>query len=190
MTTNKRLIDSLWCEIHTQYSEPHRDYHTLKHLEQIYKELEALTLDPIVEFTIFYHDIIYDVEKNSNEEQSALLASKRLKELKVERSLINDVTQLILLSKQHEPTDIQKYQLFLDADMTILGSSPAAYEQYTQSIRKEYSIYSDNTYNHGRRKVLLHFLKKSKLYQSEYFYHKYEEQAQKNILTEYHQIRV
>lgn len=189
-STNEQLIDSLWSEIHTQYSEPYRHYHTLKHLEYIYKELAGITLDPIVEFTIFYHDIIYDVQKSNNEEESALFASKRLEALGVEKKLINDVSQLILLSKKHGSINIESYKLFLDADIAILGTAPFVYKQYIQSLRKEYSIYDDTIYNNGRKKVLSHFLEKPKLYQSEYFYKQYEEQARTNILTEYHQIRV
>jgi len=186
---NNKLIDSLWREIHTKYSEPHR-YYPLKHLEHIYKELATLTLNPPIEFAIFYHDIIYDVEKNNNEEESAFLASKRLERLGVKEERIKDVYELILLSKKHEPTDIESYKLFLDADIAILGASPSNYEKYIQNIRKEYCIYDDTIYNNGRKKVLSHFLEKSKLYQSDYFYNKYEEQARTNILTEYHQIRV
>ena len=189
-SSNEKLIDSLWREIHRKYSEPHRYYHTLKHLEQIYKELEGLTLNPVIEFAIFYHDVIYDVEKNNNEEESALLTCKRLEALGVKKKLINDVSQLIILSKKHEPTPVEDYKLFLDADIGILGASPSDYEKYIQNIQKEYCIYDESTYNNGRKKVLSHFLEKSRLYQSEYFNNKYEEPARTNILTEYHQIRV
>lgn len=187
-TTDEKLIGSLWHEIHTQYSEPHRHYHTLKHLEYLYKELEMVTLTPVVEFGIFYHDIIYDVAKQDNEEQSAIYAQKRLKALTLPEELIEDITQLILLSKSHHSTPINNAKLFLDADISILGTSPSVYEQYTQNIRKEYHIYDDATYKDGRIKVLAHFLEKPRLYQSKHFYHRYEEQARSNILKEYHQI--
>ncbi|MBU1667954.1 hypothetical protein KKC13_06005 [bacterium] len=189
-STNEKLINSLWREIHTEYTEPHRHYHTLKHLEHIYKELEGLALNPLIEFAIFYHDIVYNVEKNNNEEESALLACKRLNTLGVKEGFRNDVSQLILLSKRHEPTAVENYKLFLDADIGILGASPSDYERYIQNIRKEYCIYAESTYNNGRKKVLSHFLEKPRLYQSDYFYNRYEEQARTNILTEYHQIRV
>jgi predicted metal-dependent HD superfamily phosphohydrolase len=184
-TTDEKLIDSLWRGIHTQYSEPHRHYHTLKHLEHLYKELEMVALNPVLEFAIFYHDIIYDVSKQDNEEQSAIYAQKRLKALMLPEELIEDITQLILLSKSHNITPIENAKLFLDADISILGASPSAYEQYTQKIRKEYRIYDDATYKSGRTNVLANFLEKPRLYQSDYFYHQYEAQARNNIVKEY-----
>ncbi len=71
---DKALISSLWQEIQLVYSKPTRHYHTLKHLEEIYKELQSFNLTPLLEFAIFYHDIVYDVKRDDNEEQSALLA--------------------------------------------------------------------------------------------------------------------
>jgi predicted metal-dependent HD superfamily phosphohydrolase len=50
----------------------------LVHLENIYEEFQPLTLNPIIEFSIFYHDIIYDVKNKNNEEESAFLAKKGL----------------------------------------------------------------------------------------------------------------
>jgi len=72
------LISSLWEEIRISHSQPIRYYHTLKHLEHIYKEFQSFKLTPLLEFAIFYHDIIYDVKRDDNEAQSALLAKKRL----------------------------------------------------------------------------------------------------------------
>ena len=38
---DKALISLLWQEIQLAYSKPTRYYHTLKHLEEIYKELQS-----------------------------------------------------------------------------------------------------------------------------------------------------
>ena len=46
-------------------------------------------------------------------------------------------------------------QIFLDLDMSIVGSEPAVYQEYSQNIRKEYSHFSDEDYRKGRS----HFLK-------------------------------
>ena len=86
---DKALISSLWQEIQLVYSKPTRHYHTLKHLEEIYKELQSFNLTPLLEFAIFYHDIVYDVKRDDNEEQSALLAKKRLEELSVPSRFLN-----------------------------------------------------------------------------------------------------
>ena len=77
------LISLLWQEIRVAYYNPMRYYHTLKHLEHIYKELHSFRVNPLIEFAIFYHDIIYDATRDDNEDQSALLAKERLEELNV-----------------------------------------------------------------------------------------------------------
>ena len=50
---DEELIAELWQEIKTAHSEPIRYYHTLEHLEHIYKELGPFELNPLLEFAIF-----------------------------------------------------------------------------------------------------------------------------------------
>ena len=178
------LISLLWQEIRVAYSNPMRYYHTLKHLEDIYKELHSFRVNPLIEFAISYHDIIYDIKRDDNEEQSALLAKKRLEELNVPSTLIEEVSQLIIETKTHKDS-FEMNALFLDADLSILGSSQKRYKEYLQNVRKEYAFYDDSTYFCGRKKVLEMFLDKEKIYGSKYFYDKYEERARENILMEY-----
>ena len=182
---DKKLIDTLWKEIEKRHSEPTRYYHTLKHLEHIYAELPKQ--DIVTEFAIFYHDIVYDASKNNNEEESAKLCEERLSLLGVSQKLITDTTQLINETKTHESSS-KTNALFLDADLAILGSPKNIYQSYIENIRKEYALYDDATYNKGRRKALKHFLEKPNLYQSAYFYNKYEKQGQQNIIIEYNSL--
>jgi len=182
-TSDKELSKNLWIEIKTSYSDPNRYYHTLKHLEYIYTSLENIEIDSVIEFSIFYHDIIYDVKKNNNEEKSAFLAKKRLAELNVSQKIQNEVFELILKTKTHQTTS-QKDSLFLDADLTILASPKKIYQNYIYNIRKEYTLYSDKVYNNGRKEVLKFFLKQERLYSSDYFHRRYEKIARKNLESE------
>ncbi len=180
-SNDKELISKLWQEIEEAYSKKNRHYHTLKHLEYIYSELPKL--DVVTEFAIFYHDIIYDVTRTDNEEQSALFCKERLANLCVEPSIIKDVVTLINETKTHNPSTTRN-TLFLDADLSILGGGADRYISYTKQIRKEYSIFSQSDYYIGRKKVLKHFLAKEKIYHSDYFYNKYETIARENIKKE------
>ena len=180
-TSKRELISKLWSEIEKAHTTPTRHYHTFKHLEQIYRALPTLTI--LYEFAIFYHDIVYDVSSKDNEEQSALLCEKRLKYLGVSSEFRNQVTQLIRETKTHVASS-KTNALFLDADLAILGSTWKSYKKYFQNVRKEYTVYSDDIYNVGRKKVLKQFLKKKRIYINDYFYERYEEQARKNIEQE------
>ena len=185
---NKTLINSHYKEILLAHTNTKRHYHTLKHLETLFKEFAPFMLDDealcVIGFTIFYHDSIYNVTSQNNETQSAVLAKKRLLELGVSLGIIKQVVELILLTKTHPISQKKLYNLFLDADLSILGSSAKRYKSYLQEIRKEYAIYDDKHYKKGRILVLEHFLKKEKLFQTDFFYEKYEKIAQKNIQNE------
>ena len=178
---NEELIDELWEEIETEHSKKTRHYHTLQHLENIYRELEKVKITALLEFTIFYHDIVYDASRNDNEEESAKLCKQRLLQLNLPMKLIKEITQLINETRTHK-TSSQTNALFLDADLAILGSSN--YEQYTKNVRQEYSVYDDATYLTGRKKVLKMFLDKKRIYMSKYFYEQYENKARKNLEQE------
>ena len=164
-TIDNKQIEILWNEIFISYSNKSRYYHTFAHLEAIYNQLKPFQLTPTTEFSIFYHDVVYDIQERDNEEKSALLATQRLKELGVASEVRKKVSKLIIETKKQEGSSFDN-ALFLDADISILGSKLEVYKIYMQNIRKEYSIYSDKEYREGRKEVLKRFLKKERLYLS------------------------
>ncbi len=140
-----------------------------------------------MEFAIFYHDIVYDVLKDDNEEKSAELAKNQLSILGVKKETIEKVYKLIIETKTHQSSSIQN-ELFLDADIAILGCNKKNYKNYTSQIRKEYAVYSDASYNKGRKKILNSFLEKDTIYKSDHFHNKYEKQAKENMFIEYNSL--
>ncbi len=92
-TTDKKCIETLWSEVSISYSIEIRYYHTLSHLETIYNQLKPFQLTPTIEFSIFYHDIVYNIQERDNEEKSAILAKKRLKQLYVEDEVIKKLSR-------------------------------------------------------------------------------------------------
>ena len=177
----------LWQEIERQYSEPSRHYHTLLHLQNLISELLPVQSRfkhwNVVVFAVVYHDIIYKASTSNNEEKSAELAIKRLGEIAVPEDSVDRCKKFILATKRHQQVD-DEIDLFTDADLAILGSSPDSYRTYTNQIRKEYSIYPDLLYKPGRKKVLLHFLGMPTIYKTSFFREKYEEQARRNLEDE------
>jgi predicted metal-dependent HD superfamily phosphohydrolase len=135
-------------------------------------------------FALFYHDAIYNVLKQDNEEKSALLAERRMKEINVPAEIVSKCVAIIRATKLHEQDEDEDINLFTDADLSVLGSDEAGYKAYAASIRKEYSIYPDLVYNAGRKKVLGHFLGMSSIYKTTFFRGRYEEQARANLQRE------
>jgi len=181
-------IETLWNEILERYSESHRRYHTLKHLEHLFELLQELKWEvknwDAICFSVFYHDVIYDPAKATNEEDSAQLAELRMLELGIGRKLIDEVIALILATKSHEAKENQDAKLLLDADLTILGENEQRYDLYAQMIREEFAIYPDELYVPGRIRVVEHFLSKPTIYQTEGFRRRFEKSARKNLERE------
>lgn len=178
----------LWDEIEKSYTAKKRYYHNQSHLENLLKELtsikESIEDWDCVIFSIAYHDIVYNTLQKDNEEQSAALAEQRLTEIAFPPDRINKCVQQILATKGHTVSDNQDTNFFTDADLSILGASWEVYEAYFKSIRKEYSYYPDLLYNPGRKKVLQHFLSMDKIFKTDKFFSRYEEQARKNLSAE------
>ncbi|MCW3161267.1 HD domain-containing protein [Chryseobacterium oryctis] len=187
-TQDKNLVESLWLEIEAKYSEKGRHYHNLQHLENMSLELENVKSNIVnstnISFSIFYHDIIYNVSSKSNEEKSADFATERLQKLNVNPSDIENVYYQILATKAHQKSEDNDVNYLLDADLSVLGQDKAIYYDYTQKIRKEYSIYPDILYKPGRKKVLKHFLELESIFKTDYFKEKYEKQAKENLRFE------
>ncbi|MBB1192845.1 hypothetical protein DNC80_04085, partial [Flavobacterium sp. SOK18b] len=83
-TDDESLTNELWNEIDQNYTDKKRHYHNLSHLDNLYKQLlfvkEKIENWDTVLFTLFYHDVIYNALNSDNEEKSAQLAEKRLKQ--------------------------------------------------------------------------------------------------------------
>lgn len=182
------IINTLWKEIETQYTEKGRHYHNLLHLENMFRELDLVKSNisdfTAVSFSVFYHDIIYNASSRSNEEKSALKAAERLAELGLSQDHITRISDQILATQLHQKSIDEDTNYLLDADLSILGKDFESYLVYTRMIRKEYSIYPDLLYNPGRKKVLKHFLELSSIFKTDYFKTKYEVQARSNITAE------
>ena len=187
-TDDSQLINGYWDEIVEHYSSEGRHYHTLEHLENLLARLMEVkdliqNWDSIL-FTLYYHDIIYDVQQPDNEEKSADFAEKRMKELDVPMLVIERCKEQILATKSHVQSTDSDTNYFTDADLSILGQNWEAYETYYQNVRKEYSIYPKIFYNPGRKKVLRHFLAMERIYKTDFFFHQLEQQAKQNLQQE------
>ncbi|MES2647954.1 MAG: hypothetical protein V4717_13830 [Bacteroidota bacterium] len=187
-TGDGALVHLLWEEVCKKYSGRKRHYHTLQHLENLLAQLvevkgEIKNLDTVL-FSLYYHDIVYNVLQQDNEEQSARLAECRMKQISVADDTIEDCKKMILATKSHLPSTDSDTNYFTDADLSVLGQDWQAYSLYCKNVRKEYSIYPNFIYNPGRKKVLNHFLSMDSIFKTPYFNNKFEVQAKQNMQKE------
>lgn len=175
-----------WNELLKAYSHKSRYYHNLTHLEEMIfwfeKYKNKLQFPDEVLYAIFYHDYIYNSTRKDNELKSAELAIKILPQ---ETTLNKErIHQLIMVTKNHQPTANEDEKWMIDFDLKILSKDWDAYVTYYKQIRKEYGIYPDFLYNPGRKKALEHFLEHEHIYQTKTFRSSYEEIARSNIQKE------
>lgn len=181
------LIDGLWQDLKRRYETIGRYYHNLDHLDQITDELipfkHAFTNWNAVVFAIAYHDVIYSPVRNNNEKRSADFAGKALEKIGMSSDQTGRCRGFILATKNHTAAD-RETDLFTDADLSIFGTDPSVYTDYSKKIRQEYHVFPDLIYKPGRRKVLLHFLNLSRIFKTEEFASRFEEKARKNLADE------
>lgn len=187
-TSDIGLIETLWNEIEKAYFNPKRSYHTLSHLEHVLAQL-LLVKDKIhdwdtILFTLFYHDVVYKASRSDNEEQSAVIAEKRMQELSVSTEKIISCKKQIMATKSHFKEADSDTNYFTDADLSILGQDWETYAAYVKDVRKEYAVYPDFLYKPGRKKVVAHFLNMERIFKTDYFFEGLEEKATRNLKGE------
>jgi predicted metal-dependent HD superfamily phosphohydrolase len=187
-TDDDRLTSELWSEIEKNYSSKKRHYHTLQHLDNLLAQLTEVKREihdwSTILFTLYYHDIIYNSLKSDNEEKSAELAEKRMLQVSVPNVTIALCKEQILATKSHLKSENADTNYFTDADLSVLGQDWETYSLYCKNVRKEYAVYPDIMYIPGRKKVLKHFLAMDRIFKTDFFHTKFEQQAKQNLQKE------
>ncbi|MCW8876517.1 MAG: hypothetical protein OQK04_18780 [Kangiellaceae bacterium] len=189
--TRQPVIDDLFDEIVSAYSELHRFYHNLNHIAHFFNELDSCgSISNETLLAVWYHDLVYRPGAKNNERKSADQAKLALNKLGLSRNSIERVDFLIMATESHLPgLGDKELNIFLDADMAILGSPPEKYQEYLRKIRMEYSKIPNFLFNRGRSQFLRSVIQQDCIFLSEYFREKYELAARENIKSELHTLR-
>jgi predicted metal-dependent HD superfamily phosphohydrolase len=172
------------------YAAPERHYHNLTHIEAMLELMRthkhALSDPQTVEAAIWFHDAIYDTRRHDNEEKSAELAAGRLAGLLSPERIVLIACMIRATAGHHVPDGLDDSQqrdcaLFLDTDLSILGSTPDVFAAYEDAVRREYGWVPDALWREGRRKVLQGFLDRPAIYMSPQFRASHEAAARANL---------
>jgi predicted metal-dependent HD superfamily phosphohydrolase len=160
-----------WAALVAAWTEPHRRYHDLAHLAAVLRlvdELAGAAADPdAVRLAAWYHDVVYDPERDDNERVSADRARAGLRGV-VSDERLDEVERLVLLTAGHQPAPGDADGAVLcDADLAVLAASPESYAAYASAVRLEYGHLSDEEFTAGRIAVLEHLLALPELYRTE-----------------------
>lgn len=187
---DKGVAEQCFYRLLKHYSNPKRYYHNVDHLNALFVQWEKfqdiLDQPSLVVWAVFYHDVIYEVQRQDNEKASVRYAQDDFQGTDLDTLEQAAITAMILATERHFPPAQAKHDLlyFLDFDLCILGADRTQYRDYAQKIRQEYAIYPDEVYLPGRKRVLESLLNRKYLFQTKIFRQEYEEQARTNILDE------
>lgn len=198
-------VVSVYSDIVSAYTEPHRAYHTLNHLEFMFEKLDNMLqiymLSDDVDrkalyFATWFHDVVYVTNAPENEPHeineiaSANYAVNTLRKIGLtDDRLLDTIYHLIIATKHHVPDeslpfDLLLQQILLDADMAILGADSHIYKKYVSQIEFEWSHIPQEKFHQGRSSFLAGMLQKNGIFYTEYMKELYDTQAIQNIKQE------
>jgi predicted metal-dependent HD superfamily phosphohydrolase len=187
LNISPKIANSLYDQVHFEYTDWSRHYHNLSHIFSLLKLREHfayLVNNPaLVDLAIWFHDIVYQSKRKDNERKSAELFEQIMRPY-LEKKDLDFVCALILSTEGHQPLlpENNDNLIFLDFDLSILAADKKFYKKYAEAIREEYkSLFSFFVYNSGRKKVLKSFLHRKSLFFSDFFKEHYELRAKENI---------
>jgi predicted metal-dependent HD superfamily phosphohydrolase len=172
------------------YAEPHRRYHTRRHIEQCLALLDQVpdledSERQVLTWAIWWHDAVYDPKASDNEARSAELAKVQLRDLDASIHAREEVARLIRLTADRQVAEEDPLgEILISIDLAILGAPPLAYDAYAQAVREEYAHVPDAAWRQGRAKVLQGFLDATVIYPDPALRDRFEVQARANLARE------
>jgi len=176
-------------ELLAAYADPSRHYHDTRHLTEVIARIDELQsagalFDPVaVVLAAFFHDAVYDGERDA-EERSAAWAEDALPG-HVDDDSVAEVARLVRLTETHAPADGDANGCVLsDADLAILAAGRERYDEYAAAVRREYAHLDDRDFRAGRAQVLAGLLEKPTLFHTEHAQQSWEAPARANMERE------
>jgi predicted metal-dependent HD superfamily phosphohydrolase len=187
-------VQAIGADLLRRLAEPHRRYHTSRHLVEVFWALEDLEQEAVIdsrEGTLgrlvgWFHDAVYDpgAGGGANEAASADLAVRDLTALGLHRDDVERVRDLVLATTTHELAADGLSAAFHDADLWILSAPADRYAAYTRQVREEYAAVPDDAFRSGRAAVLRPFLERESVYATAPARERWEEAARANVSAE------
>lgn len=187
-----------------RWSEPHRRYHDVAHLQDVLLSLDQLSdlgeqVRASVLLAAWYHDAVYDGVTGKDERRSAELAREELRGVGLSPGLAAEVARLVLATTPGGgPPDAaacggavvdHDAAVLRDADLFILATAPKRYAAYAAAVREEYAHVPEEAFRRGRAGILEGILAAPRIYGTATAHARWEERARANLAREIHLLR-
>lgn len=184
MVTTDDLPEEVRAELLARYSEPHRDYHGVRHLEFGLARLDELGAGAIERIAYWCHDAVHSNTTPDDELASAEVA-RRLLANHLTLQEIDEVARLVLLTITHQPAEGDTSGAMIsDADLAGLALDWGAYQRNVDGIRFELPNVTDDQWRVGRAAVLERLLGGEHLFHTPHGREHWEASARANLERE------
>src|SRR5574341_1340322 len=161
-----------------RYAEPHRRYHTTRHLDECFRKLEEIRAEAQhakeVELALWFHDAVYDTQRQDNEAKSAAWARETARSAKLPDAVGGRIHALIMATRHDvEPREPDE-KVLVDVDLSILGAPRERFDEYESQVREEYSWVPASVFRSKRREILRGFLRRASIFHTRKFVEAYE----------------
>ena len=136
-------------EIESLYAEPHRRYHTARHIEACLGlfDLAAPRMEQPdeVEIALWFHDVIYELCAADNERRSADLFIERAGD-GVDEAFRRRVEALIMVTVTHENPQGVDEAFMIDIDLSSFGQPWEGFLRDSKAVREELPHVADDDF--------------------------------------------
>lgn len=177
-----------------RWSEPHRGYHSVRHLAAVLRTLDELHAPhpPSAEAraAVWFHDAVYEGVAGEDEERSALLATEVLGRAGLDERRGERIADMVRATAGHlDPATAagrvdDETAALLDADLAILAAPTEVYDAYVAGVRAEHPEVDDTGFARGRAAAVRHLLHRRPLFRTAVGQERFEALARQNLTRE------
>jgi predicted metal-dependent HD superfamily phosphohydrolase len=187
--------DRWFDEVAGMHRAADRRYHDLRHVRWVVRHACDLARthslpDPDIDRLVAaacFHDAVYDARRHDNEARSAGLAARALAELGWRAASIDQVATMILATAAHTSdvaTTDETTAVLLAADLGVLATEPARYDDYVRAVRREYAHLDDDAWRSGRAAFARSMLDRAAIFPPALGLDTWERRARANLTAE------
>lgn len=176
---------ALFHELVGRYSENYRSYHTIQHLDECFSwlpKISSVAEHPHeIELALWFHDAIYDVKRQDNEQKSAEWAKGSALRMGLSILVAERVYDLVMVTRHSAVPHGTDAKILVDIDLSILGAAPERFDEYERQVREEYAWVPWLLFRRTRRKILEEFIARPQIFSTDLFFNSHEAKARSNL---------
>ncbi len=173
-------------EVARRYAEPHRRYHTARHIRHCLEQLDlaAGLLDErdAVEMALWFHDVVWEARAapGTNERESAELFVARLGGV-LDEGFRDTVHRLVMVTVYPSEPATPDEGYMVDIDLSSFGLPWEEFRRDSQAVRDELPHLSDEEFFPKQHRFLRMLLGRERFFVTDFFAGRYERAARDNI---------